>query len=76
MTSSPASVASRGCYLLAVLCILAGFAVEIYAVVVDSWAVFRSGLAIFLLCIPCAMLGWYLKHREQIRARANKKGDL
>lgn len=76
MTSSPASVASRGFYLLAVLCILAGFAVEIYAVVVDSWTVFRSGLAIFLLCIPCAMLGWYLKHREQIRARANKKGDL
>ncbi|MDO3378281.1 hypothetical protein [Geoalkalibacter halelectricus] len=66
-TSDPA--VTRGLYLLAILFILIGFGVEIYAVTVNSWAVFRIGLGIFLLSIPCAALGWYLRHRDAIRAR-------
>ncbi|WP_305043640.1 hypothetical protein [Geoalkalibacter sp.] len=62
--SSPA--AARLWNILAGLCILGGFAVEIYAVVVNSWAVFRVGLAIFLLCIPCAIIAWYYRNRGNI----------
>lgn len=65
--SSPS--AARWWNLLAIVCILAGFAVEIYAVVVNSWAVFRTGLAIFLLCIPCAIIAWYFRNRGEIGPR-------
>ncbi|WP_305046777.1 hypothetical protein [Geoalkalibacter sp.] len=62
--SSP--TAARWWNLIAILCILAGFAVEIYAVMLNSWAVFRTGLAIFLLCIPCAIIAFYFRHRGNI----------
>ncbi|KIH77731.1 hypothetical protein SAMN05660860_01217 [Geoalkalibacter ferrihydriticus] len=67
MVQEAPSSATRWWYFLAILCIISGFAVEIYAVIVNSWAVFRVGLAIFLLSIPCAATGWYLRHRNNIR---------
>ena len=67
MTQDNTPAATRVCYLLAILCILVGFAVEIYAVLIGSWSVFSTGLAIFLFSLPCAAGGWYLRHRDNIR---------
>ncbi len=61
---APARKPGRIWNLIALLCILGGFAVEIAAVVVNDWSVFRAGFFLFLMSAPFALAGWFFNRGD------------
>ena len=60
----PASSQSNFFKIGALLCVVVGFVIEMVAVALDHEALFKAGLFLFLMGIPCFLFGWFFGRRK------------